>query len=132
MGLRERLRRLAIQEGKEQPFRNETQRKVMGVAIAAELKRGGQSAQMSKLRALIEDGHLTPEKLRDTFIKQADKQMDEALKKAIKKHQEITVELLLGDTATDADFVSLCDYINLPQSVFEDMARQKISFWGNK
>lgn len=127
MGLRDRLRKLAIQEGKEQPFRNGTQRKVIGATIAADLKRGGQSAQMHKLRALIDDGHLTKRELKDTFVKQADGQMDEAIKKAIKKHQDITIELLRGDTATDADFISLCDYIGLPQSVFEAMAKQKIS-----
>ena len=127
MGARDRLRKLAIQEGKEQPFRNGTQRKVMGATIAAELKRGGQSAQMHKLRALIDDGHLTKQKLKETFIEQANSQMDKTIKKALKKQEKVTVEKLLGDTSTDADFVSLCDYINLPQSEFEDMAKQKIS-----
>lgn len=125
MGKRNRERIARIKAGKETSI-SESERKLAGKMIKTTLSQGSTSAQINRLRSLLNTGALSANKLKETIMDNAPKEMEKGIKKGIKEKKEITVEFLMKDFYKEAGFRGLCQEIGLSKDYFIDLAKQKI------
>jgi len=101
-------------------------------AVVNELSQGSVMEQTNRLNELVGLGNLPSNKLKETIMKNAPKEMDKAIKKYKKQGRDITVDDLLSEVRSEHGFLKMCERVGLDYQWFENLALSRMEAHGIK
>ena len=133
MGKNRKLHKMKVQ-ARNAALNNPVARKAISIAakqgVINELSAGSVDDQSSRLQSLVGTGQIESGYLKRSIISKAPKQMDDGIRKFIKKGLPVTVATLTEEVRHEDGFLKMCASVGITIEYFENLARERMEHFG--